>query len=77
MKIFERITFPTSAIYNIQAKNGCKIVGEAKIDLQHANNIVYIDVSKMTIAEAEKSIDDVIKNLQNKNDFLQVSDKKC
>lgn len=33
MKLFERITFPTAAVYNIQTKIEAKIKGNADVNL--------------------------------------------
>lgn len=59
MKIFQRITFPTSAIYNVQTEIGAKIIGSADVEvLESPIKLVCVDASDLTVDEALAVIED-------------------
>lgn len=60
MGIFDRMTFPASAIYNIKTDVVVELDGVADVEVVKSNtNVVKIDVSNMTFNEAEKCVTDV------------------
>lgn len=59
MKIFQRITFPTSAIYNVQTEVGAKTTGSADVEvLESPVRLIKLDASDLTVDEALASIED-------------------
>lgn len=67
MKIFERITFPSSAIYNISPEIGAKTTGCADVSVCKTEvKITYVDVSDFTYEEAEIVIESCKQTLKSK-----------
>lgn len=59
MKIFERITFPSSAIYNINPQIGAKTTGCADVSTCKTEvKIIYVDTKDLTYEQAETVINE-------------------
>ena len=57
MGIFERMTFPASAIYNIKTDVVVELKGSADVEVVKETTVHYVDVSDMNFEQAKNTID--------------------